>query len=107
MQTTRQDCAELAAQAAGGVNQLPETVSVLQTAAADGNQPNADANIGERVQRPLHRVGDREIGVFPLIKMADQEDATEEPDHLDDRLDDGEIADDAGAIKSTADNRRR
>src|SRR5205085_11388035 len=39
--------------------------------------------------------------------MADQEDAAQKPDHLDNALDDREIADDTRAMQSAADDRRR
>ena len=54
--------------------------------------------IGQQIDRPLHRIGDSEVGVFALGKELDEQDAATETDHLDNRLNDGKAAHDAGTM---------
>src|SRR4051812_45277908 len=74
-------------------------MTVRPNAPADGNKPDADPDVREHVQRSLHRVRDREVGVFPLIQMANQKDAADKTDELHGTLDEGEIADDPRPMK--------
>src|SRR5438270_1822584 len=100
------DQPELPAQTERRVDELPKAMAVLPDAAADGDQPNADADVREDVQRPLHRVRDGEVGVFALIEMPNQEDTAEETDDLDDGLDESEITHDPRAMERPPDDRR-
>ncbi len=45
-------------------------MSILPNAAANRDQADADADIGEQVDRALHGIGDGEIGVIALLEGA-------------------------------------
>ncbi len=80
---------------------------VLPDLAPDGNEADADADISEHVDRALHRVGDREIGVFVLVEPADEQNAAGEPDQLDQALNESEVADESGALERLPNHRHR
>ena len=88
-------------------DELSETIAVLPDAAPDGNEADADAHVGEHIDRALHRVGDREIGVFVLVEPADEQNAAGETDQLHHRLNESEVADDSRALERSPDHRRR
>ncbi len=82
-----------------GVDQFAETMSILPNAATDGDQTNADADIGEQHECGLHRVGDGIKGVLLLGQPSDEQNSTRESDDLNDRLHEHVIADAAGVIE--------
>ena len=88
-------------------DELSETIAVLPDAAPDGNETDADAHIGEDVDRALHRVGDGEVGVFVLVEAADEQNAAGKTDQLHQHLNGSEVADDSGALERTPNHRRR
>ena len=99
--------AELFSQRQRGIDQLPETMSILPNPAADRNQADTDTNIGEDIDRALHGIGDGEIGVITLLQSADDEDAAAKTDDLDERLDDREIPHQPRLLKGAANRRTR
>ncbi len=100
------DGAKLAAHFQRRVDQLAEAMGIVPDAAADGNQADADADIGEQVDGALHGIGDGEVGVVALVEIADEKNAGEEADHLHDALDENEIAQDACAMKGATNGGR-
>jgi len=48
------------------VHEFAEAMSILPDASANRNQTDADANISQQINRPLHGIGDGEISVFAL-----------------------------------------
>ena len=89
-----------------GVDQLAEAIAVLPDPAADRDQADADADIGQDIDRALHRVGDGEVGVFALVEMPNEQNAAGKSDHLHGGLHERETADDAGALQRATDERR-
>src|ERR1700730_3145856 len=104
-----EDCegAEFSPHAQAGIDQLAKTMSILPDPAADRDQPNTDTDISKQVDRALHGVRDREIGVLLLRQPSDQKNSAQKADDLHDGLDQGEVADDPRMIKCAPQDRRR
>jgi hypothetical protein len=98
---------KLAPQTERRVYELSKTVTVLPDSAADRDKADADADVGQDIERALHRVRNREVGVFPLIKVPNEQDPTEEADELNHSLDERELADDAGTMQGPPNHWRR
>ena len=99
------EAAQFPAQFLRGGDELPEAMRVVPDAAADGDEADADPDIGEDIDRALHRIRDREVGVFTLIEIPDEENAAGETDALHEDLDGGEVPDDEGALEGAAHHR--
>jgi hypothetical protein len=85
------------------VNQFAETVSIMPDPTPDRYQADTNPNIGEQIDRALHGVRDREVGVFPLGKGSDEENSAQEPNHLNASLYHRKIPDNSRAMKSAPD----
>ena len=90
-----------------GVDEFAETVAIVPDTTANRDKANADTDVSEQIDRALHRIGDGEIGVFTLFKAPNEKNASEEADELHDCLNGDEVADNARAMKSTANRGRR
>ena len=101
------EAAQFPAQLLRGGDELSETMRIVPDATADGDEADADPDIGEDIDRALHRIRDREVGVFALIEVTDEENPAGETDALHQDLDGGEVPDDAGVLEGAAHHRHR
>jgi hypothetical protein len=96
------DCAKFAAEVGCRLDQLSKAMAILPDAAANGDQADANPDIGQDIKRALHRVGDSKIGVLSLVQIADEKNAAKKANDLHDCLDESEITHDARTIESAA-----
>ena len=73
---------------------------ILPDPPADRYQADADSDIGQDIDRALHRVGDGEEGILMLIQAPNEQNSAGKADQLHQRLDGGKLADPSGKEKT-------